>query len=147
MSRVSMPWPTIWKTAVSRHAASISRCVCARSACEMSMTGGNDLLIVAPLRLLARLQPLGQQRVRIDLEFAVVLHVGLVEMLLHLAAAPGVEHVRGAADVRAADEHLRKRLRGRAIGENAADPAAEVFFLELDGVDVDAAIRDAKLRK
>src|SRR6187551_250788 len=100
---------------------------------------------MSPLRALARLQPLGQERIRVERCCAVVGHGGLVEQALQLAIAPRVEGIGGSADMLAADEHLRQRLRAGAIREHAANAAAEILFLELDGVDVDAAIRDAKL--
>ena len=50
----------------------------------------------------------------------------LLNQLAHRAAAPRVEEVRAAADVLAADEDLRDRLRARARREHGADLAAAV---------------------
>src|SRR6187399_1394615 len=100
---------------------------------------------MSPLRALAGLQPLRKQRVGIERRRAVVSHAALVQQGLQLAIAPGVESIGSAADVLAAHEYLWQRLRTGAIREHSANAAAEILFLELDGIDIDAAIRDTEL--
>src|SRR5690349_11057510 len=142
-SRRSMPWPTTWNTPHSRQAMSMARCTCTRSASAMSITGG-CLIITMASRALARLQPLGQQRIRIELGLAVVGHAGLVQAFLDRAITPRVEQVGAAADVLAADVDLRHGLLAGPIGEHRADLAAEIVLLELHRVDIDTAIGDAE---
>src|SRR5262245_44519383 len=96
---------------------------------------------------LARLQPLRQQRVGIEVRARIELDAALGQQLACGAAAPRVEQVGRAADVRAADEDLRDRARARARGEHGANLAAEVVFLKRDGIEIDAQEWDAKPRE
>ena len=88
-------------------------------------------------RTLARLQPLGQERVRIDLRLAVVAHAGIVEPALDGAAAPGVEQVRAAADVLTGEKKEGKALLRRASADRAHAPlSAGRVTLDLEGYTV-----------
>ncbi len=71
----------------------------------------------------------------------------LVQGLLNRALAPGVEQIRGAADVLAADEDLRNRDRAGALGEHGANLAAQLARLVRHRVEIDAAILDAQLSR
>src|SRR5690606_1571738 len=102
---------------------------------------------LAPSGGLARLQPLRQQRVGIDVDALVVADALLLEPALYRAVAPRVEQIRAAADVLAADEDLRDRPRAGALRAHRADLAAPIAGLVLDGVEVDAAVIDAEPRE
>src|SRR5690606_27951721 len=111
----------------------------------MSMTGSVSVcMLEAPSGGLARLQPLRQQRVRIELEAGVEVHAAFREQLARAAVPPGLEEIHRAADVRPADEDLRNRARARPRREHGANLAAAVAGLIRDGVEVDARVLDTE---
>src|SRR5690242_8077020 len=85
---------------------------------------------------LARLQPLRQQRVRVDGDFAVVAGRAILEPALQRTVAPGVEEIGATADVLTVDEDLRHGLLAGAIREHGADTPAEVVLLEFHRIDI-----------
>src|SRR5256885_3979860 len=132
VSDASMSWPTTWKKPHSRQARSIARRDAAASRSAMSMTGTLSITMVSfrGSRSLARVHPLRQQAVGVELDAAVECDAGRFEARLQRAVTHRVEQIGAAADVHAADIDLRDRRRAGALLQHGAHADAELVLLE-----------------